>query len=683
MLLAIVFLNVWGVLQLVALGSFARTVRVRTVLAAIATGLFFCAPFASALEYTLAAPFAALTGQPVSTVIAMTGYTIDPPIEEIIRVLPILFLLAVPAVRRQLSVTDCVLIGAAAGAGFALAEDLYRFGTAPQYATPVAGGWVAPYRPWLGSASPGTVFIPDIATSVAAWLPDFGVIGLFQRTRLLPNVLLIWSALAGLAVGLVLRGRGARAWYAAGSLLVYVSADHAARNADITLGRELLVTAPLRAFSGLLPWMPLAALGIAWWMDRRTQQPALSEHLLLAERDAAPRTIGTLRAALMHVPASIVWVDRLVRLRRAFNTERHGAPSEAAELGVRVTELRDYVDYLLARPVSKESWSAWISRAIARARRPWTMGRTVLVLPALLWFVIGGWPLTAGLQRALSDGIGWSLVVALSLAAQAWLLRMLLAAPRTWRRSAQSLSADVPAMFVLRTTATAGVAAFGVYGALRAFGVWPSPAMPGAAHASDATCSLPPEQALPMANAGALPPPQPSSPSQQPPASSPQPAGPSARPTSPSASPPVPPAGPPIPSDPWRDGFKDGSAGNPPNYPRNASPEYMREYDAGYKRSHGSDDPLAAPSVPTVRPPLPGEGSRDIFVHAGDETGGVRKITIYGDKTYLDTREAYERSQIAAATRDGFLNWVAARNERVGDTTPWPHPDKWPPPDWD
>jgi hypothetical protein len=123
-------------------------------------------------------------------------------------------------------------------------------------------------------------------------------------------------------------------------------------------------------------------------------------------------------------------------------------------------------------------------------------------------------------------------------------------------------------------------------------------------------------------------------------------------------------------------------AGTSPSYPRHASPEYTRDYDAGYKRSHNVDDPMARPRIPEARPPFPGEGSREIFVHAGDETGGVRRIRIHGDKSYLDAREAFEMEQINAATRDGFLNLTAGRTERVGEKFPWPHPDKWPPPDW-
>jgi hypothetical protein len=46
MIVALVFAHVWGVLQLIALASLTRTVRVRTVLMALAVGLYVCAPLA-------------------------------------------------------------------------------------------------------------------------------------------------------------------------------------------------------------------------------------------------------------------------------------------------------------------------------------------------------------------------------------------------------------------------------------------------------------------------------------------------------------------------------------------------------------------------------------------------------------------------------------------------------------
>jgi hypothetical protein len=501
MLVAIVFFNVWGVLQLVALGSFARTVRVRTVLAGIVVGLFFCAPFAAVLEHTWAAAIAVLTGSPLEAVIAVTGYTVDPPIEEIIRVLPLAFLLLVPVIRRQLSVTDCVLIGAAAGAGFGLAEDLYRFGTAPQYATAVPGGWVAPFQsPILESASQ-RVFIPSIATALSGWLPDMGGFRLFGLSSfMLPNLLLIWSSLAGLAVGLWLRLEGPARWIAAAALFAYASSAHAAHNADVTFGHQLLVTAPFRALSVLQPLMPIAALAIAWWIDRHRQGDVAVEHLLAAEQHASPRALGTWRAVVARMPESIFWVERFVRVRRAYNTERLLGGAEAENLRAAISDVRNEIDCQLRRPGSwRASAWAWAEQAWRKLRQPATIVWIVLTLPATLWFVVGGWPATAGVQRLLSDGAAWWLVVGLTVVAQAWMALGMLFMLRSWHRLLHLPVGDPGAALVLGFVGGTGALGFGAFGISRAS----APVTAGVAHVRDALESLTLSQVFPLADLAA------------------------------------------------------------------------------------------------------------------------------------------------------------------------------------
>src|SRR5262245_61097576 len=77
-IVAMVFAHVWGSVQLVLLGSFARTVRVRTVLVAIAAGFYACAILAILLEWSWIYLAAWLIGQPTAGVIPTASYTIDP-----------------------------------------------------------------------------------------------------------------------------------------------------------------------------------------------------------------------------------------------------------------------------------------------------------------------------------------------------------------------------------------------------------------------------------------------------------------------------------------------------------------------------------------------------------------------------------------------------------------------------
>jgi RsiW-degrading membrane proteinase PrsW (M82 family) len=500
MLLAIIFINVWGVLQLVALGSFARTVRIRTALAGIAVGLFFCAPFAALLEYTWVAAAAALTGHPATTIIAVGGYTVDPPVEEVIRILPLALAVMIPAVRRQLSVTDCVLIGAAAGAGFGLAEDLYRFGALPQRATAIPGGWTVPFEAPIAGRASQAVFIPSVITAMGGWLPDLGVARWFGlETVMFSNRLLIWSAIAGLGVGLWLRLEGVRRWYVAAALLAYASGAHAANNADITAGRELLLTVPFRLIAHLEPLTPIAALAVAFWIDRRRQQDHLPEHLLASEQAATQPAFGSLQAAVARLPESLFWVERFVRLRRVYNSERSAGGSEAENLRLALTAVRTQLDDQLQRPGSWSAaagaWSAGVRRAL---REPGTMLFIALTLPSTLWFVLGGWPATAGVQRVLSGGLGWGLVVGLTIAAQAWLAWQILLRLRLWRRLERIPIGEAGVALVLGGVGAAGALGWG------AFGLWYASASPttGTGHAIDALTSLTPAQLFPMINLG-------------------------------------------------------------------------------------------------------------------------------------------------------------------------------------
>ena len=137
------------------------------------------------------------------------------------KLLPLALPLLVPTFRRQWSFTDLVLIGAATGAGFGLAEDLYRFGGSADRAEGIAGGWAMVF-------SQATLFVPSIGKTLTSWLPVGVAGGSSDVARL--NVHLVWSAVGGLAVGLTVLSRTKAARLTALGLLVYISLDHAAGN---------------------------------------------------------------------------------------------------------------------------------------------------------------------------------------------------------------------------------------------------------------------------------------------------------------------------------------------------------------------------------------------------------------------------------------------------------------------
>ena len=123
---AIIFAQLWGVIELIVLATPARTVRIRTVFAAMAVGFYTIGPLTAFIQLSwihLAAP---LFGMPATDLQGIASYSVDPFIEEGMKLLPLAVLMLIPAIRRQWSVTDCVLIAAATGSGFGLTEHLFR-----------------------------------------------------------------------------------------------------------------------------------------------------------------------------------------------------------------------------------------------------------------------------------------------------------------------------------------------------------------------------------------------------------------------------------------------------------------------------------------------------------------------------------------------------------------------------
>src|SRR5450432_1252204 len=212
MILAIIFAQVWGVIQLIVLTSLARTVRVRTVFAAMAVGFYAIGPVTAFLQLSwihLAAP---LFGIPPADLQDIASYSADPFIEEAMKVLPLAVLMIIPAIRRQWSVTDCVLIAAATGSGFGLTEHLFRYAAHPGAAEGVSGGWVL-------SVGSYNVLVPGILRTLTSWIPN----GTFFRSDpILINWHLAWSAMGGLAVGLVVRKRETWARVVAVALFLFI-----------------------------------------------------------------------------------------------------------------------------------------------------------------------------------------------------------------------------------------------------------------------------------------------------------------------------------------------------------------------------------------------------------------------------------------------------------------------------
>ncbi|MGH8773709.1 MAG: PrsW family glutamic-type intramembrane protease [Jiangellaceae bacterium] len=275
----------YGVFQLAVLGSATRTVGGGTLLLAVGVGLYFCGPAAVALQLAYTRSVAALSDAQLGHVVEVAGYTLDPFIEEAVKVAPLLLVGLHVRTRLQWGLTDYLLLGAAAGAGFGLLEALMRFGRRAGAALEVPGGWIFP------SLSPP--YVPDFGATLGSWLPQpISSSDLFLPSG--PDTFhhLVWSAAAGLGVGWLLRERGPARFVGVIPVLL-VGGDHAAYNFNISLLAYStfgdVLAAPFVAAEPLRWLWPVLALGVAVWFDLRTLRPGKAEHvhLLLGDRHSA------------------------------------------------------------------------------------------------------------------------------------------------------------------------------------------------------------------------------------------------------------------------------------------------------------------------------------------------------------------------------------------------------------
>ncbi|MGF1661128.1 MAG: PrsW family glutamic-type intramembrane protease [Kineosporiaceae bacterium] len=413
----------WGVVQLAALGSASRTVRLTTLLLAVGVGAYGCGLLSVALEFAITRVWAASGPLTTTEAVRLASYTVNPFVEEIVKVLPLVAAATWVRTRRQWGLTDHVLVGAAIGAGFGLLEAVLRFGDDADRAIATGGGW-------LLAISLSPPFVPGPALSLTSWLPapvsgEMFTLGGDTTT----NQHLAWSAVAGLGVGVLARVRSR--WRLLGLLpVLLVGADHAANNYGAvhalgpggTLAGDV-VTAPFRWAQPVLWLWPLLALAVAVALDIRRAAGARRVHPDLLLAGESPTVLGEWSATLRYAalrppwPGMVAWRFVLAR-RAALNgvidlSGGVGGPGgerpRDVEAGLAaVARIRRDLD--LAR--SPDAWQGvGLRRATARSiaggapavlRRHWpVIVWLVLLLPALLYYGFGTSPPLAGVQGVL------------------------------------------------------------------------------------------------------------------------------------------------------------------------------------------------------------------------------------------------------------------------------------------
>ncbi|MGW4537651.1 RNase A-like domain-containing protein [Streptomyces chartreusis] len=460
----------WGVLQLFAISWPTRSVRLSTVLLALAVGVYGCGVATALVQLAYTRIHAEQSGRSLVSVVNTTGYTVAPWVEELLKVTPLLLAGLSPRVRRQWGLTDFVVVGAALGAGFGLLEAVLRFGLAADRAIPRGEGWIVP-----DSLSPP--YVPGPGQVLTAWLPaPFSQLDLGGPPATETFTHLVFTALAGFGVGLLWRARG---WVRVLSVLPIAAAvvHHTVNNYAV---QEHSGAAKdwLESLNGAAWAAPLLCLAVAMAADLRRLhrgKAAVPDVLLASERTDGDSAGALLRYAAWRLPWSLLIVLRYVRLRRCLLYAVGSAPPEST------AELHGVVVGITARMDASDNAAAWRSldirawlkatRAVRRSRGRWlVLIPCVLMLPSLLFLGVGSFTSTAGLQEFFSTGGGPTILMGFAMAALAWIAYQLVTLLRTWRLVSTQPVGEVLAAHRFRLATALGAGTTGTLLLWRALG---------------------------------------------------------------------------------------------------------------------------------------------------------------------------------------------------------------------
>ncbi len=410
MILLMAFAAVVAVTQLTVLASWSRTLRLGTLLQAVALGFLVCAPVTAALQWLVTRGVALVVRQPIGEVVRFASWTYDPLLEEVLKLVPLVLLVwRFRRIHAQLGWTDHLLAGAALGTGFALCEAALRYARLGIMAMPTQGGFI------VAGGLFGMVVVPSIWTSLTTWLPQPAAFQDWFSATDTAIQHLVWSALAATGLAFFVRFRGRLRWLGAVPLLI-VTIDHCNGNADAALVPRGWLAWPLDRLGDALPTLLVLTLLVSVVLDRRVLARARAgrpELLLTGEGASGLDPRPMLTAALRKVPWSTWSTWQLVLERRAA-LNAHDAGLPAPHLA---DQVRDSVE-LLGRATDADRWTA-AGRTLLSAldlRGVLLNWRTMLwlaaMLPGVAFLIVGGFPATRPLQGWMTGWVGAALAAA-------------------------------------------------------------------------------------------------------------------------------------------------------------------------------------------------------------------------------------------------------------------------------
>ncbi|WP_164251407.1 DUF6531 domain-containing protein [Streptomyces sp. S4.7] len=442
--------SVWCVLQLLLLSWPARTVGWPTVLLAFGIGAYGCGVLSVLIETAVTRQLAAADETSMRTVMDTVMWTTAPAAEELLKILPLALAAWALRGRVQWGLTDFVVLGAAVGVGFGLLESVLQFAFAPDVRVrPIesAGGWSVATR--LFEAP----FVSGFPELLGHWFPAaVGTLELGSATATVPvDNHVAWSALGGLAVGLVVCGH--RWWVRAAGLLPLLAAVGLHTAVNYIAALPSAHGTPREWYDRIVAsglWVVLGCLVAAVVWDVRTRRAGRSRETgvrLRGDREGAGGEGGggsgaaLLNYALLRAPWTTLIALGYARRRRALfqvTTHPRARPEHVAalrdELTARTAELDATATPEAWRGASiREAWRR--VRARGAGRPPW-WEKAVLILglalliPSALLAATFAFEETKGLEEYFTEGRGWQLLIGCGLAG------LLLAAFRlvmTWR----------------------------------------------------------------------------------------------------------------------------------------------------------------------------------------------------------------------------------------------------------
>ena len=405
--------------QLSVVGSWTRSVRFSTLALCAALGFYGCGFVAVGLEWIATRVWHQATGTPLSEVVRVASWTTDPVIEEVVKVLPIVgCAVLVRRVARQLGLVDHLLVGAALGVGFELFEAAARFASIGLLTMSRPGGYL------VAASLGGTVTVPTPWTALTSWLPAPAAnADLFGETGDTVQHL-VWTALAAFGLGWLFQHRGRTRWLGLLPLIV-VTTDHLNYNRRAVGGASGLVSDAVAWLGGLLPALLVVALVAGTVADHLVLARARTRHpdvLLSGEASSGlnpTRLLGFARLAPRWT-AVLAWRFALARRAALYGVARgdEALISEVAVVRQRIEGASDpdrrrfrLPSLSLLRPQligAARNWRVWL----------WIAA----LLPSVAYLVLGGFPLTGGLQRAMRGPVGLWIGIAAAVVAMVLVL---------------------------------------------------------------------------------------------------------------------------------------------------------------------------------------------------------------------------------------------------------------------